>query len=359
MTRKLCLLAVLSACAPAPVVTPPPRPAPPTPAVAPPLRLGDRGRFPVGVRTVKLDDVDVEIWYPAGDERGAPPVRYDLRTVMPPVEAAKIPDADNAWLPCECARDLSIARGRFPTVLFFHGAASFRAQSASLVTHWASRGFVVIAPQLVGVDLAAMLGDEASPRFGAAVTLYEALVEPRDDDPFAAFRPVLDTTRIGVTGHSLGSIFVQTIVDRPNIAVRIALAGAGGSDDATLPTLVVLGETDGIARPPETIEPRPHRWTAVIPRAGHLAFTDLCALGADRGGSLAIAKAHGVAIPAMLDQLGTDGCRPTDAPAAETHPAIRAVTTGVLEAVLGGSHGGTLDTVDSDYRIRLTRPTAP
>ena len=57
---------------------------------------------------------------------------------MPAAEAAKIPDADNAWLTCACGRDLPVddAHGPYPVVLFLHGAASFRAQSASLVAHF-------------------------------------------------------------------------------------------------------------------------------------------------------------------------------------------------------------------------------
>ena len=66
----------------------------------------------------------------------------------------------------------------------------------------------------------------------------------------------------------------------------------------------------------------------------HLAFTDLCLLGADRGGSLAIARAHGVAVPEMIATLATDGCRPSDAPFAITAPTIRALTTAVLEETL-------------------------
>ncbi len=57
-------------------------------------------------------------------------------------------------------------------------------------------------------------------------------------------------------------------------------------------------------------------------------------VGADRGGTLAIARTHGVAIPDMIATLALDGCRSTDAPFAVTAPAIRALTSGVLEETL-------------------------
>jgi len=98
--------------------------------------------------------------------------------------------------------------------------------------------------------------------------------------------------------------------------------------------LVVSGEIDAIAPPdhaPDRLAGLPSPARAAIV---HLAFTDLCLLGADRGGSLAIARAHGVAVPEMIATLATDGCRPSDAPFAITAPTIRALTTAVLEETL-------------------------
>jgi hypothetical protein len=223
-------------------------------------------------------------------------------------------------------------------ILFLHGAASFRFQSAFLATHWASRGFVTIAPELPGVGLRAILGGEPTAfPLGVPSEILAAITQrPASGDPFAFLRPQLGP-RLAVVGHSLGAMLATTLGERPEIAVRIALAGAldrkgGGS------RLIMSGETDGIAPPsraPDRLAdlPVPAR-AAIVRRAGHLAFTDLCLLGADRGGSLAIARAHGVEIPEMIATLATDGCRPTDAPFATTAPAIRALTAGVLEETL-------------------------
>ncbi|MEO8706024.1 MAG: alpha/beta fold hydrolase [Kofleriaceae bacterium] len=297
-----------------------------------PADLTARGPWGVGARTVELDGQHVEIWYPATMEN-QPRARYDLRAAMPPAEAAKIPDADNAWLDCECSRDvpLDTQHGAYPVVLFLHGAASFRAQSTFLATHWASRGFIVIAPDLPGVGLLAILGGEPTvyPLVWPS-TVLDAIVKPRASDPFAPVRARMMAGRVAVVGHSLGAMLAQTLNERAEVVVRIALAGAIASAPGSV--LAIAGATDGIAPPSRT--PVAGARIAVVAGAGHLAFTDLCGVGADRGGSLAIARAHGVTIPPMIETLAQDGCRPTDAPFAATAPLIRGLTTGVLEETL-------------------------
>ncbi|MFT3694008.1 MAG: alpha/beta fold hydrolase [Kofleriaceae bacterium] len=276
---------------------------------------------PVGARTIKAANTTIEVWYPAS-EPGTTKATYDLRDSMPPDEAKKIPDADNALLTCDCYRDLPLdtKHGPYPTIVFLHGAASFRAQSASLATYWASRGFVVVAPDLPGVGLSAILSGETAMPSGTVLDVLDALQHD------AAFTPFNLDGKVALVGHSLGAILAATAATRPEVTVTITMAGfpiTGG----TAAHLALYGDHDSIAPPPHDLDST----TKVISGAGHLAFTDLCSLGADRGGALAIAKAHGVPIPAMLETLALDGCRPTDAPASETGPKIRAATTGILE----------------------------
>ncbi len=303
-----------------------------------PAALEQRGPWAVGVRTVRVENLTVEVWYPAlpGSERGRPTERYDLRTAMPPAEAAKIPDADNAWLPCACVRDLPLdeAHGPYPAVLFLHGAASVRAQSAFLMTHWASRGFIVVAPDLPGVGLAAALGGQVGFPAGAPIAMIDALTQrPEGDDPLAFIRPHL-AAHVAIAGHSLGAILEGTVGERPEISVQITMAGLA-TTSTERSTLALYGDHDGIASAPSAADAAAAsvgtNRVGVIRGAGHLAFTDLCGLAADRGGALAVARAHGVALPEMIATLATDGCRPTDAPFATTAPAIRALTAGVLE----------------------------
>lgn len=309
--------------------------------LASPPDLAARGPWAVGVRTVKAEGMVLEVWYPAraGSERSAPAVGYDLREVMPPAEAAKIPDAANPTIACECARDLPVdtSHGPYPVVVFLHGAASFRAQSTFLMTHWASRGFVVVAPDLPGVGLKAALGgEEQAAPLGAANQVMDLLAKAGGTDPLAFVRPSLAPGR-ALVGHSLGSLLSTSVVDRPEVAVRIAMAGFA-QPDGTASWLVLAGDHDGIAYAPDLAQrfanqPAPSR-LGVVHGAGHLAFSDLCKLGADKGGAIAIAKSYGVTVPPILEQLAMDGCRPTDAAFSATAPVIRAITAGVLEEKL-------------------------
>ncbi|MCX5745416.1 MAG: alpha/beta fold hydrolase [Proteobacteria bacterium] len=345
--HRVALAVVIAAChSPAPRAVAPPAPPAPAPLgvacpdaslLPSPAALDQRGPWPVGARTVIVDGAAVEVWYPArpGSERGHAAARYDVRTAMPPAEAAKIPDADNAWLPCDCARDLPVddAHGPYPVVVFFHGAASFRMQSTFLATHWASRGFVVLAPDLPGVGLAAVIEGGFGFPTGTPLAMLDLVKTAPADDPLAFLRARLGHD-VALVGHSLGAILAAAVTDHPEVVVRISLAGATTFEPA-VSTLVLAGDHDRIADADgaRAALDDPHRPTrvGVVRRAGHLAFTDLCPLGADRGGSLAIAQAHGVAIPEILAMLATDGCGPDDAPYAVTAPVIRALTAGVLE----------------------------
>lgn len=306
--------------------------------LASPADLAAPGPWRVGVRTVVFDQANVEIWYPATPGPREPVARYDLRTFLPD-GAAKIPDDANPLLACACVRDvpLDTTHGPYPVIFFFHGAASFRAQSVFLTAHWASRGFIVIAPDLPGVGLREVLTNENT---GYPATfpnrLLDAVLAPPASDPFAFVRGHT-SSRIGTVGHSLGSMLASTLDARPEVTARISLAGFLAFANKQGSVLGVMGATDGIAPPnhaPALAEAHGRARAAIIPGAGHLAFTDLCTLGADRGGPLAIAKQYGIAVPDMIATLATDGCRPTDAPFARTAPAIRAITTGVLEETL-------------------------
>jgi len=303
------------------------------------------GPWPVGVKTIELDGTTIEVWYPAkpGSDIGHPHARYDLRAAMPPVEAAKIPDPDNAWLECACTRDLPVddTHGRYPAIVFLHGAASFRAQSAFLATHWASRGFVVLAPEMPGIGLAAVMGGPQEFPLMLPSKIVALIEHAPAQDPLAFLRARLGD-RLAIVGHSLGALLANSVPDQAAVAVRIALAGAAPNEGSAA-TLTMLGDHDhiggGSAAAPA------HGRVVVVHRAGHLAFTDLCGVGADRGGSVAIAKAHGVEIPELVVQLANDGCGSDDAPFTTTAPVIRAVTAAMLEQTLRCDRGAAADLV--------------
>lgn len=331
-----------------------------------------RGVWPVGARTVTVDGLTTEIWYPAtpGSEAGVPTARYDIRLSLPATEAAKIPDDDNPWQSCDCARDLPFdaTRGPFPVVVFVHGTASFRHQSLALVTHWASRGFVVIAadhPGLVLGDLLAMAcGGNPPPQnlSGDLDKLFGAIASPAGDMAFLAGH--IDHTRIAVTGHSAGGAAAAGASTRPGVNAVIAMASVRPATAATelKSSLFFAGTLDAIASAGQVKNawldsPTPRRYVA-IENGGHLAFSDLCATKNSEGQDLlAIAQEHGVC-GAQLAGFLFD-CDPAQIEAQLGWDIINFASTSVLEETMQCQPPRDLTTIQerfpqvSDYQQAL------
>jgi hypothetical protein len=254
--------------------------------LANPADFAARGPWAVGARTVAVGALTAEIWYPAppGSDAGQPGERYDIRVHLPASEQVKIPDADNPWQTCDCVRDLPLDEqyGPYPVVLFVHGTASFRHQSLHQVTHWASRGFVVVAADHPGLrlgDLLAMACGGSSPSQALSADLdaiLAALGQPSGELAFLAGR--IDTSRIAVTGHSAGGGAAAAASTKPGVRVVISMAGNRATTSATsvyfgglADSVVSWGQVktayDGAAKP---------RHLVGIQNGGHLAFSDLC-----------------------------------------------------------------------------------
>ncbi len=267
------------------------------------------GPWPVGVKTVMVGGLLTEIWYPAvpGSDAGKAPERYDIRAELAPSEAAKISDTDNPWQLCDCTRDLPLdtTHGPYPVVLFVHGTASFRHQSLHITTHWASRGFVVVAADHPGLKLGDLLAQAcggtapAQDLSGNLDALIGALAAPGGDLAFLAGH--VDATRIAVTGHSAGGGAATAAAGKPGVQVVISMAGVGSTAASTTlrSTLYMGGSLDQIASFSQVKtayqgSAKPHRLVGVKD-AGHLNFSDLCdtknAAGQDL---LTIAKADGI-----------------------------------------------------------------
>jgi len=305
------------------------------------------GPWPVGVKTVMVNGLLTEIWYPAvpGSDIGKSPERYDIRAELSPSEAAKIPDGDNPWQMCDCTRDLPLdtAHGPYPVVLFVHGTASFRHQSLHITTHWASRGFVVVAADHPGLKLGDMLAQAcggsppAQDLSGNLDTLIAALAAPAGDLGFLAGH--VDTTRIAVTGHSAGGGAAAAASGKPGVQVVISMAGAAStSASSTLhSTLYMGGSLDSIAsfgqvKTAYQGSATPHRLVGVKD-AGHLNFSDLCdtknAAGQDL---LTIAKNDGVCGASLAGFLFD--CDPSHVAGPTGWSVINYASSAVLEQTL-------------------------
>jgi alpha-beta hydrolase superfamily lysophospholipase len=274
--------------------------------LANPVDPSQRGPWPVGARTVEIDGLRVEVWYPAepGSEADAEPIQYDIREALPPSEQDKIADADNPWQPCDCWRDLPPdgAHGPYPVIVFVHGTASFRTQSLPQMVHWASRGFVVMAADHPGLWLADMLGSlcgAGTVPQDLAGNVDSMLAAARGETPELEFLgDRADASRIGMAGHSAGGNAIAAFADTAQVLVPMA---AGGADAGTelRSTLVLGGTADSVVAYSQqesgyADSPSPKRFVGITD-AGHLSFSEICSLENTAGDDLlTIATDNGV-----------------------------------------------------------------
>lgn len=310
--------------------------------LAPPADYEAKGPWEVSAKTVQLAGLVTEVWYPAspGSEAGKAKTRYDIREHLPASEQKKIPDQDNPWQDCDCYRDLPLdgGHGPYPLVVFVHGTAAFRTQSLTQMVHWASRGFVVVAADHPGIDLAAILsGQFAGMQSSDVAKMLDALATPSGDVAF--LKGALAPGRIALTGHSAGGGAIETFSDRAGVRVQIPMAAGGTKAGKALQSSLILGGmSDGIV--PYSSDKSGYGSAPVAKRlvgltnAGHLAFSDLCALGKDQGGILAIAQKHGVNVPPIVATLAQDGCKPGQLAPEKGWAITNFATSAVLEESL-------------------------
>jgi predicted dienelactone hydrolase len=318
------------------------------------------GPFAVGETTLTLptDGAPVEVWYPATHAAvaGGTEASYDVSTWLPPSLKKLIPAGFSVTFPSGGVRDVAVAPGRFPLVLFSHGYAGYRDQSAFLTSFLATWGFVVAAPDHDSRDLTEVLG---GPTGATAKTTdvgdLEATATLMAHKNVAAGSPFhghIDTKKVGAVGHSDGGVAVEALaaVD-PKVATFIGLAGATvglpgnnathGPDSIVphQPGLLMSGTAD-------TVVPTAGMVTAygkmhapkrliLIKGAGHLVFADICEIGAGQGGLLAVAAALKLPIPAQLKPLATDGCNAPDLPVTQGWPVVRQAVIAQFRHVFG------------------------
>jgi dienelactone hydrolase len=318
-----------------------------------PADPSERGPWVVGVQTVTIGRLTAEITYPAkpGSEAGKSEATYDIRDWLPksPTQSAQYTPIADSESPAvkpiggKLFRDLPIddAHGPYPLVIFMHGTASFRIASGTLITQWASRGFVVIAADYPGLMLADQLcsagcGCQASGNadYPGDISAQIAAVKA-GTGPLAFLAGHVDTTRIGLSGHSVGGCTVAALTKDPAVQVVMPLSAAAPTPtSASLKsTLYVSGMSDtvfnyatgsGIGNVvcPNATGSVSDAYTASassdtlkkrlvgVTGGGHLVPTDLCQKNADGNNAITVLHNHHycavdsvaiIGLPALFD----------------------------------------------------------
>ena len=177
--------------------------------------------------------------------------------------------------------------------MFVHGTASFRTQSLPQMTHWASRGFVVMAADHPGLALGDMLGSlcgagmVAQDLAGDVAAILAAARGKTTELAFLADR--IDAARIGMAGHSAGGNAIAGFSNDAQVLVPMA---AGGTDAGTelRSTLVLGGTADSVVAYTQqqsgfADSPAPKRFVGITD-AGHLSFSEICSLRNEAGDDL-------------------------------------------------------------------------
>lgn len=336
---------------------------PPEPSCASELR-SENGSYAVGVRTLDLDGLLVEVWYPAEPPEADVEVTdvYDMRDWLPAETREQIPADAPTTFATASARDARVRGGeRYPVVLFSHGFGGFRTQSSFLMQHLASWGFMVVAPEHAERNITTVLsmgtlGDNSTAQIRDAFEALRDGTAPSADDLSAAG----DFDHVFLMGHSAGGAPVQNLVDDPEFPVEAwaGLATIAFPTSEGTPGLVLTGDSDAIAELSvvagayEDLATRPKHFVNIA-RAGHLAFSDICAIGREEGGVLSIAVEAGLDIPPLVQTLATDGCRMENLSAEEGWPIINHYVTAHFLSALTGEERGLDPTTDACFGEQL------
>ncbi|MGI9601738.1 MAG: alpha/beta hydrolase family protein [Acidimicrobiales bacterium] len=344
----------------APPTTVPLATSPPDGLEADPVSLQGAGPYEVGVTTLELPTGNlVEVFYPADDSAAGSTDSYQVRTFLPEALRGIIPDETDDSYEIAAQRDGDAsADGPFPLVLFSHGFAAFRVQSSELSRHVASWGMVVASPDHPSRNLESQLSSsEVEVQTSSEdIRATRTLVTSVTDGPLAG---LIDDSRVAVSGHSAGGGTTLDVAADEGIAGYVSYA-SGASDDAVMPgvpSLFMAGSLDEIVEPSRTVDAhegaQSPSWLWVLDDAGHLVFSDLCAIGEGQGGLIAMAESAGIgeAVPEDLRRLATDGCEPPNLPVIDVWPAVNQASVAFYRLVFGledETEGRGLDSLDLD-----------
>jgi len=260
--------------------------------------LSEFGPFPIGVTTLALADASRLDVPGTGPRPVTTEVYYPSTTAAVdgvPRDIVNILGFDIVETPAY--RDVDLAAGNYPLILFSHGNNGIRVQSFFFAAHLASYGYIVVTPDHHGntfVDSLVSIVDPAS-----------AVNRPLDMsfliDEFTTFSAsggnffegAIDTAAIGASGHSFGGFTAFSLAGGATEDTRVKAilpqAPAAPFADAffagiTVPTLILGGSIDETT-PFATDQQHPFdqmvAGASVVGliefiNGGHFTFSDFC-----------------------------------------------------------------------------------
>jgi len=274
----------------------------------------------VGVQTIEVDGREVEVWYPASADADAPFDEVAFEDALSASVLERLGDPVLARIPTIAVRDAAPRSGPYPAIVFSHGFGGTREQSVTLTAHLAAQGFIVASTDHRGRSLMDFVPCVFTdpPEDGCDLTLDDpappdllALADWLDDG--ADGLPVDPTPGYGLFGHSAGGGSTVTVGNEdPRFTALAPMAGGGAITRSDVATQRWAGTCDGIVEAAGSLEAHEASATGAyfeLLGAGHLAFSDLCAL--DLGGivdDLAQRDDVNMVLLAQAEQLAVDGC---------------------------------------------------
>lgn len=305
------------------------------------------GPYVPGTTTLDLNGRKVEVWYPAdpGTEAGKTKDVFDITTILPDAVKSLVPPELNPLYETPAYRGLPVsAKGPWPLVLFAHGFAAYPTMYTGILSHLASWGFVVAAPDFNERGLFAALTGTAKAGTDEAAVFGQTLelMTTQSATSGSPFDGRVDTKNVATMGHSAGVGPTVGFATAPAVKTFIAMSGGTPLEAAKVPNkpgMVMTGGKDQVAlldrvRGLYDSMATPKR-LVVIDDAGHNGFDDVCLIGADKGGLLAIAAKVGLQVPDQLGRLFNDGCTSDFLAATQVQPPEFHFTVAQLRWAMG------------------------
>ncbi len=337
---------------------------------------------PVGVRTeLDANGQTIEIWYPASDsvagQAGEP---ADVEQFLPTSITDLVGEIDLPEVPTIAVRDAPMRspESAYPVIVFSHGFGGFRLQSVDLTAHLASRGYVVVGVDHPGRMLGDVLPCVFSPPLDGCTFASEDpgeedvpdvldWLEAQEADSASFLAGVMDLEHIGLTGHSAGGGTTASVGTSDARIDALLPMAAGVTLGGDAPRLIMGGTCDSFADGDAlqaSWEASPGASLVALEGAGHLAFSDTCALelGVLADEVLAPREDVNATLLESLLALATDGCPGAEPPGWEDCPSsyqdldlsqqlVRHYSTVFFDAALRAEGAGVTDEGFAGVRV--------